>query len=420
MGEMEVVTWVEQLSYSEILKKFPDFKEKVRRRKEVSSAMINNFPIIHLYTKAKPPFFTEEEIERHNLSGSKYACRYMYAESLNEYSTTNNNRINWGVIADVGEIDVSDAVDGFKENWVFPCRDVPTRSHPYGKGEGKRLLPKARLLNAVNQNMLDLSGLQADPPKVIDTDVARSAGLLKSTQKMPITVRPLKAGQTYIGSLDNESREPVKLLQVTGNLSHIFSYYQDARQQVADLFPNSSSVYKTSRQSINEIQQRHDDQQKLLAPIRATYTREGLSMHLAYIYKILEKAGQFKDLVLPEDTFGTERGVVREPRFNFDTFMLKSQRQGRVMRLMQSLQYVSPYLSVKPSMVDLFDGDAIDKYVFNANGVGLFLLSDDETSQIRQEGQQQLDQQQQLQQNQTDAQQSSALAGILKAVGGGA
>lgn len=413
-GRVKTVMWTEQYSHMDIIREFPDFKIKLadvglneEQIEQHFGEVYRDIEIITAYMEVDENLMTPEQMEK--FKGYKWVRRFLLDLS--------------GLKVPEGVRSVEfDKFDGFKEEVIFPVRDVVTREHAYGDGKGKIVLPKARILNALAADMLRLSKLKANPPLMMTADLAREMGLINrrsSTRHGFVEKQPIRPGSVYIFDVEKleETRGigPVQILNVDGKLEEIRVIYESVREQTAELLPIAGQVYKVARQSISEIQQRTEQQAKRLGPIRANYVREGLSKHLKRFYSIAKKAGKFRDLPLPED----RRGNIK---FVFDAFLLQTKRVSDSLRLSQSLNIVSQAMLAKPGMVDWLNGDKIMNGVFEANGVLKYLNSQEAVAQIRQNAQAEAQRQAQNQQSQIDASSISAgakAAEVFREIQGG-
>ena len=404
-GEILEVFWEENYSAFELAVKFSDEWEGIKKRyggvsKGSGGSDLN---LVTAIFPVRKPYFSDNELEA--LKGYKYARRYF----LSTYFFDGKKKGD-----DLPDVVGFRQFEGFRGKVAFPLRDVPTRQHPYGKGEGKRALPKARILNSLVRVILKVSKMFANPPKAVVPELAREMGLLlKNSQKAGYDVSELVDGATFIYDPQMYAgQEPVKLLQLVGDVGPVYEVYKSQREQFSEMFPIAGSIYKTARQSIDEIRSRSEQQQKRLGPLRANYMQEGLSQHLRRFYEIAKAQGHFKDFPLPEGV----KDDIDKVKYIFNSFLVQTGRLNESFRLNQSLAAVSNYLSIKPTMVDYLDSNKIMKESFKAHGVFEYLLDDDAVSLQRRETAQRMNDQLAQQNAAIDAQALSAGAGVTEAL----
>ena len=289
------------------------------------------------------------------------------------------------------------------EQTIFATRDVYNRKSAYGLGMGRRALPKSRITNKLMFNLLKFAGLLANPPRVQHPAITAETGLTGE----------LKEGQVFTTSAEQlEGTDVTKalvLLQTTGDLSHLLQLYQLQIQQLTNLLPTASSIYKVARQSIQEIQQRLDEQNKRLQPLRETFLREGPAKHLKLLYEIADKQGKFnhEEFKLPDNA---------EAEFKIDISMLQSFRQDKALRAAQALGVSSNYLSLSPASVAKLNADRMIDTAFDGYQVADLLESRAVVQQKREAERRQLEQQQQNQERSTDASTDASNAKVIETI----
>ena len=396
-GDVDAFAWEEEYTLIELYAKFPEFAERIIN-KGISKTDFDTFfndemsltPIINFYQKVDKDKMEAEEYEK--FKKYKWVRRYFFDTSVFK------NSKHQGV--EVGEF------DGFKEQTAFPARDKRTRLHPYGEGEGKKILYKARILNSLMRDMLNTSGIKADPPLVMSADIAREMGFLQKVKRLArigtiskskgagyTDSHSLKRGSVYIASkeqMEDTRGRPVEVLNISGDIADTYTLYQAVREQVAELLPVAGQIYKVARQSIGELQQRTEEQIKRLAPIRANYVKEALSKHLMRFYSLAKKAGKFKDVPLPE---GFDESKIK---FVFDAFLLQSKRITDTLRLSQVHALTSQFMTIIPTMADNLDGDRIMRKAYKAYGLYGMLKDEQSVQAQRQQTQAEVQRRQQM------------------------
>lgn len=411
MGMVKEVYWEEYYTGIELSQKFGEEVIESLKTQNVdidkTSSFSESHRVITCFVPIEYPFFDKEEVKKFP-RGHKFAQRYFI--DVQNFSALDDK------IPKTTHVGV-DSFESFKEKRVFPVRDAPTRRHPYGKGYGKRLLPRARIQNNLMATLIRMAKLQADPPKLVSPEIAQAAKMYASgtgNKRPGYTLFPIEAGSTFIADVDAQAgTKPVELFPVAGDISHLFNIFTVQREQYAEMLPVAGSVYKVARQSIDEIQQRTEQQQKRLAPLRANYTQEGLSQHLQFFYELAKKRGHFRDLPFPEDKKVNEKKI----KFIFDTFLLQINRLSDSLRMAQTLSTIGNFLAIKPTMADYLNGDRIVKDAFSSNGVFKYLHTDNIVAEIRKQAQQQVQQQQDAQTSALDAQTLKAGADVVNSLG---
>ena len=389
-GDTEFMAWPTIYPAFQLLNKFPSLYLNAKYKNMLESEPGKKYSLLTIYYKTPNHLKVLDEYAN---------IKYIKAYAVYEGERLASN-LDTSTVLDIFETET------FEEENHFATRDASVRNTPYGSGIGRKALPKARITNKLMFNLLKLAGLQANPPRVQHQRLTAEGN----------NIGELQEGQVITASsFDVDGAKPqdlVNLLQVSGDLNSLIVLYQLQQTMLANLLPTASSIYKTARQSISEIQGRLEEQEKRLAPLRVNFLREGPSKHLQYFYKIAEKQGKFnrEDLRLPE---GVE---IKKLDFVVDAFLLSAYKQGKALRAAQALGIVANFLSLMPSGVDKFNIDKIIEVGFDGFNVLDLLDSREATAQKREIQQQRLQQQQLLQQQQAIAATDASNAKILDIV----
>ena len=371
----------------------------------INENQLSRYQLLTMVLPNKAPFQDAEGLKKEN-KGKKYEIRHLLYDvngdlkGLDGFSNLDpKGKSSAGIYTFAKRSFLDHPI-------VFPCRDTIARSHPYGLGIGRKALPKSRILNKLKANLLNFSALQANPPRMQTTQLTQEIGDVQETNN------PLKEGQVFITPIDHlngtHNIRPIELLQVTGDLTGIFEMYTAEQGQLASLLPVAGQVYKTARQSVNEIEQRLSEQEKRLAPIRANYLREATTRHLREFYRLAEKKGEFNS----EEFQFTNPDTAKNIDFQFDSFLLGKYKESKALRVARAVQLSANVLSLSPTAADYVNGDDILKMTFAGFSVLDMLKSDQEVT-VQREQTAQLQQQQQL------LQQQGAFADSTKAIAGG-
>ena len=286
-------------------------------------------------------------------------------------------------------------VKGVSKNRFCPARNKPSRDHPYGDGEGKKLLPKARIMNKLTRDSLNSSEDMSSPARVMDADLYNQLGSKKE----------LRGGKLLVKSnnLAPSSQKPIETVDTRGDLGGTIALMEHQEKKITAKL-SVGSTYKTARQSIQEIQQRLRDQDKRLGPLRSHYLKEGVSQHLRRFYDIAKEQGYFDS---PEYTFNDAELEKMTPKFNFDTLLLSSHRLTKALAINQFLAQAQGIFAIKPQSTFRIDEQKAIKLIGEGNGVSEVLLSDSRFKEIKESVERQAQNEQAIQQ------QNAAASGIV-------
>ena len=409
--EVEDVYIEQEVTGTELLLKFEELNEDKQAKGYFLQNSQSHYKLISYYYENKKPFADKEDQDKKN-KRKKFVLKY-FIDGISDLDTAwkGNAKAN----AEYGYYGIGKKVY-FSDRHVFPTRDKLMRGTAYGDGIGKKALPRARILNKLVRDLLNISGLSANPPRYETIDFAAENDLHRQGE-------PLKPGDVFRAPIDdldtNSSVPPVQLLNVAGDINGLLTMYQIQQGQLVEMLPVAGSIYKSGRQSINEIQQRSSEQEKRLAPLRANYVSEGTIRHLKRFYALAVKKGYFN-----EERFQLPEGIEdKAMEFAFDAFLLSDYRQNKSLRAAQALGLVANFLSLKPSGADKIDIDKLVDVAFAGNSVMDLLLSDQEVEDQRRQTAEQAAQQQDLAEREVNAKSTKANADILgqvtQVLGGG-
>lgn len=260
----------------------------------------------------------------------------------------------------------------YKVPGVLATRDKVTRKDGYGHGKYRDLLPKARMLNALAGGELEIVHQQYNPPLMMIPDIyEKTKGIFR-------------AGFTYvtdalgIGSKLSETKNPVEMLQTKGDLKAVDAIHRKHQEEVVNSLPTASNIYKTARQSVDEISTRMAQEEKKLEPLRTCFVQEGLSKHIRKFYDICEQEGLFDTdkARLPE---GIEKEIdisATSDELIFDGFMLQKFREKKANAVIRALNKSAPIASVAPQEIGRLSGKIALKSIWAGEGVMDVLKSD--------------------------------------------
>ena len=386
--------WKEPVIGFEIFNRFPDVKFDIKAKSLIEESLDKTFIILATWMSTES--FKDQLPADHK--EAKFFLSFCAYPAENE--TGPISRID-STIFNLKDIEY------FNEQTVFPARDRYVRNWAYGLGIGRRALPKSRLTNKLMYNLLKLAGLQANPPRVQHPAITAEAGNQNGLREGQVfTLSDHLTGGTPVDKL-------VTLLQTTGQIEPLMNLYQLTHQQLVQLLPTASSIYKVARQSITEIQQRLEEQNKRLKPLRQTFLNEGPARHLKYLYNLAVKQGKFNEegLTLPKEEEETVEAKI-------DVSMLQSFRQDKMLRAAQALGIVSNFISLQPSAADLINADKAMELAFDSYQALDLLETRARVTEKRQAQLEQMQQQQLLQEQQsmaaTDASNTKVIDTLLK------
>ena len=315
--------------------------------------------VVMAYMKNKPSLFPDL-LKSEDINKGKYVCFYV----LKEYGSS---------LAKAESCILRKTF--YRSKSIIPNRDRRNRNHPYGFGEGRLLLPQARVSNAIMKDVLNSAKLRLDPPLTGDaTALENIEGGLKAGQKFPVTTT---------------TREGlVQPLSMDLGMQDGLAAYELVQRSLAQKLPLSSDIYKVARQSIQEIQERLGERTRKLAPTKVRFLNEGVKCHIMRFFDIAKRKGLLPPL--------PEGANLKNLDITFDTLLLKEYKQAKALQYTQFMGYASPVISVSPQSADKVDFDKMLEDLADSTGVADTLRLDSVVEQVREERNKKIAEQQQL------------------------
>lgn len=361
-GEPYKVMWEQEYDIVSLIEDFPEIKDLKNEEMFVKqNTDKNKFNVVCSYQELRSELGLTEEEKEKKLLGYKYVIRYVLKDaSLFDKTQTK------------GSLFLENSSTYFKSKALFPCRDVIRDK--YGRGIFRDLLPKARILNALAYAELEVVQHQYDPPLLMDADIYEITGK-----------KGVKAGQKFIKKpkllTGDTDRRTIEVLGVKGDLGAIHEIHRTHQEEMVSFLPTASSIYKTARQSVEEIHQRMEQEERKLAPMRSNYAKEAANAHVRRFYDLCERNGDFDDLPMSDpkiDASADSKDLI------IDGFLLQKYREGEFRRLMQALNASSLLAPIAPHSVQGYlNGDQVMKSIWDALEVFKFLNPDEQVIDAR-------------------------------------
>lgn len=290
---------------------------------------------------------------------------------------------------------------GFEEQPFMAARFYKTPYEVYGRGPGSSALPDLNMLQQIAKTTIRGAQKVVDPP------------LLVPDQGFIGNIRVTPGGISYFRSgLSAEDR--VVPLQTGGNPGLGEDLAQSIRNRVREMFyVDQLQLNDGPQMTATEVLQRTEERMRLLGPVTGRAQAELLGPCIERVFGLLLRAGR-----LPQPPEAVLDPNVKL-RVVYQSTMAKAQEQTEANGLLRVTQLISPFLSVDPTILDVFDSEAIARglgrmYSINPN----YFRSEDEVAALREQRQQAQEQQQMLEAMQTGGSGLKDMAQGMAALGG--
>ena len=246
----------------------------------------------------------------------------------------------------------------------------------YGRGPGTTALPDIKMLMEVMRTTIRAAQKATDPALQAPDD-----GFLN-----PIRTSP--GGMNFYRAGSADRIEPIPF----GSRPDIgYDVVNDLRGRIREIFfIDQLQLQEGPQMTATEVLQRTEEKLRLMGPLMGRLQSELLGPMLSRVYAILFRQGKIPPMPsIMEEVGGGVKPIYTSP-------IARAQEQTEANGIMRSLQVLTPFLEMDPTVTDRFNGDEIAKGVFDMFSVRpSFLRTDDQVQAIRtdrkkqEEGQQQ-------------------------------
>ena len=258
-------------------------------------------------------------------------------------------------------------------------RYVTSPKEIYGRSPAMTVLPDIKMLNEMSKTVIRAAHKIVDPPLLLQEDGALQA----------FDVRP---GALNFGGVNENGQQVVVPLQ-TGARVDIGMEMMDQRRKVindAFLVTLFQILVEAPQMTATEAMLRAQEKGALLAPTMGRQQSEFLGPMIERELDILAKAG-----VLPPmpDVLLEAGGLVE---VEYSSPLNRAQRAEDGVAILRTLESVTPLAQIDPSVLDVFDPEAIARELADINGVPMKVLRTPEVIEAMKAQQAQAAQAQQL------------------------
>ena len=289
---------------------------------------------------------------------------------------------------------------GFEEQPFMAARFYKTSYEVYGRGPGYSALPDLKMLQQITKTTLRGAQKIVDPP------------LLAPDNGFVSPLRTIPGGITYYKS-SNGDANMIRPLTTNGRPELGEDLAQGIRNRVREMFyVDQLQLNEGPQMTATEVLQRTEEKMRLMGPVVGRAQTELLGPLLERVFGLLNRAGKFPEA--PPALSGQRAKL----KIVYTSPIAKSQEQTEANSLLRVTQLIAPFMSVDPTVMDVFDSEAIvrgvgDMYAINPK----FYRSDREVQAMRQQRADQNAQAQQIEMMKSGGQGLNSLASGLKTLG---
>lgn len=232
----------------------------------------------------------------------------------------------------------------------------------YGRGPGTTALPDNKMLQEVMRTTIRAAQKATDPPLQAPDD-----GFLNPIRTTPGGINFYRQGMP-------DRIEPINF---GSNPGVGFDVVSDLRGRIREIFfIDQLQLQDGPQMTATEVLQRTEEKLRLMGPLMGRLQSELLGPMLNRVFAILMRQGK-----IPPPPAILEG---QEFKVTYTSPIARAQEQTEANGIMRSLQVLTPFLEMDPSVTDRFNGDELTKGVFEMFSVSpRFLRTDEQVEAIR-------------------------------------
>lgn len=249
----------------------------------------------------------------------------------------------------------------------------------WGRSPGMNALPEMKVLNKMNETMLNGAQKIVDPPMQLPDD-----GFILPFVTRPGGINYYRAGTEVAKPIFNDTR-----------IDFGFQAMEDRRQRVRDAFYVDQLKLRQGgpMMTATEVMQRIEEAMRLLSPMLGRMHQEYLKPMVERVYNVMLKRGKLPPA--PPELDGIRLDV------KYSSLIAKAQRMADVQNISRTLETIAPYLQIAPNGGDNFNVDNIIRVVASVLGFPQEAIRNaDEVLKMRQQREQEQQQAIQMQKEQ--------------------
>jgi hypothetical protein len=284
-------------------------------------------------------------------------------------------------------------VNGFRLFPYITPRWTKASGETYGRSPGMNALPEAKTLNAMMKTIIIGAQKTVDPPIQIPDE-----GFVMPFKTAPASINYYRAG----------SQDVAKPIYNDTRIDFGFQMVQDKRIQIKEaFFVDKLSLTQSDRMTTVEVNQRVEEQVRLLSPILGRQLPEFLRPVVERTLDSMIRKDVDGDLIgeVPPELAGITLDV------QYVSTIAVAQRVSQGQNMLRALQASEPFFTLAPSSADVMDPERAIRENWRIYGAPHSVLrTDEELEQFKKE-------KQAAQQAAIEQEQAAAQADQLQKVG---
>ena len=247
----------------------------------------------------------------------------------------------------------------------------------YGRGPAMMALPDIKMLNEMAKTDIRAVHKLVDPPLLLHDDGVMGNGA------MSVNLAP---GALNFGGVSRDGRQLIQPLSTNARVDINEQKMEQRRQSIDDAFLVTlfQVLIETPRMTATEAMIRAQEKGMLLTPTMGRQQSESLGPLIERELDLLARHGQ-----LPEMP-GLLQEAEGEYDIVYDSPMSRMQRAEELVGVQRTMELLTPFAQFDPSVMDVFDPDALAQLTAEVSGVPMPVLrSADDIAALREQRAQQ-------------------------------
>jgi hypothetical protein len=274
-------------------------------------------------------------------------------------------------------------------------RYVTAPDEVYGRSPAMTALPDIKMLNEMAKTDIRAAHKLIDPPLLLHDDGMLGGGA------MTINMTP---GGLNMGGVSRDGRALIQPLQTGARVDIAEAKMEQRRQSIDNAFLVTlfQILVDTPRMTATEALIRAQEKGMLLTPTMGRQQSEALGPQIERELELLQSHQMLPPLPPALEEAGGDYEII------YDSPMSRMQRAEELVGVQRTMELLAPFAQIDPTVLDVFDRDALARMTAEVSGVPMPILRSPEDVEGIRKQREEAEQQQQM------VEQAGPMAGAMK------
>lgn len=306
----------------------PEWEARLPEKIKKAQNPFQEFEFLHVVAKRD-----DFDPNRADFKGMQYASWYISFEGKQLLSEGGYNRMPYAV-----------------------SRYVTGPNEVYGRSPAMMVLPDIKMINEMSKTDIRAVHKLIDPPLLLHDDGLMGAG------SMGVNIRP--GGLNY-GGVSMDGRQLIQPLSTGARVDINEAKMEQRRETINDAFLVTlfQILVDSPQMTATEVLTRMQEKGALLGPAGGRQQSESLGPMIEREVDILQRQGKLPELP------GLLLEAEGEYEIRYESPLNRMQRAEEVVGISRTLEIATPFLQVKPELIEVFDDEEIIRIAAEVNGM---------------------------------------------------